>query len=116
MRWLWLVAAAICFAIPFVTHSVGLGALALVAALAFLIIGTLALASSRIESRGRHESTMLGPEEMRAIREQAERRKRETAAGGSAAATFAAGGTPARRHDAEIDVDSVSGSGGDGSD
>lgn len=81
MRWMWFVAAAVCFAIGFRTHSMGLAAFTLLAALGFLLVGTLALASSRIEGRSRDDSAMLGPEEMRRMRDQIEQRKREAAAG-----------------------------------
>jgi hypothetical protein len=77
MRWMWFVASAVCFAIAFRTHSMGLAVLTLLGALGFLLVGTLALASSRIESRTRDESAMLGPDEMRRMRDQIEQRKRE---------------------------------------
>ena len=83
MRWLWLVAAAVCFIVPFVTNSIGLGGLSLLAALVFLVVGVLSLASGRIEGRARDTATMLGPDELRVMREQAERRKREQAGEGS---------------------------------
>lgn len=99
MRWLWFVLSVLCFAVAFRTHSMGLAAVTLLAALGFLLAGTLALASSRIERRARDESALLGPDELRAIREQAERRKREGEAVGN----------PAPRAHDDGDLDSVDG-------
>lgn len=116
MRWLWFLFSLACLAVAFRTHSMGLAALCLLGALGFLLVGTLALASSRIESRGRDESKMLDPAEMRRLREQIERRKREAEGGATVAAGGAAGATGVR-HPSEADLDSVSGGGpGDGSD
>ena len=101
MRWLWFVLSMLCFAVAFRTHSMGLAAITLLGALGFLLMGTLALASSRIESRTRDASTLMGPEEVRRLAE-IERRKRE-----AAAATPAATATPA--NDDDTDLDSVPG-------
>lgn len=111
MRWLWIIASVLCFAVAFRTHSMGLAALCLLLALGFLLAGTLALASSRIESRARNASAMLGPDELRRIREQAERRKREDGADG-VGVTAAGGGAGGPRRDVDSDADG--GSGGDG--
>lgn len=78
MRWLWFVLSVACFAVAFRTHSMGLAAVALLAALAFLLMFTLALASSRIEARGRDASELMGPEELLRLRE-IQRRKQEQA-------------------------------------
>lgn len=112
MRWLWFVASVLCFAIAFRTHSVGLAALCLLIALATLLIGTLALVSSRIESRSRDASTMLGPDEMRRMREKLERERRDGDAGLAVSAGGGSTGTARRAHD---DRNSDAGdSGGDG--
>ena len=84
MRWLWFVFSFACFAVVFKTHSMGLAALALLVGLGLLLMGTLALASSRIESRGRNEASMMSPEDLRLMREQIERRKAAEAAGTAA--------------------------------
>lgn len=112
MRWLWFIFAFGCFAVAFRTHSMGLAVICLLAALVFVLLGTLALASSRIESRGRDESAMLDPAEMRRLREQIERRKREGDGGATVAAT---GGVAAsqRRNDPDTDIDSAGDGGSD---
>lgn len=108
MRWLWFVFALGSFAVAFRTHSMGLAVLCLLAALGFVLMGTLALASRRIESRGRDASTMLGSEDLRRMREQIERRKREDEG-------IAAGGAGVRRRDdSDTDNDSVGGASGGG--
>ena len=101
MRWLWFVLSMLCFAVAFRTHSMGLAAITLLGALGFLLMGTLAMASSRIESRTRDASALMGPEEVRRLAE-IERRKREAAAATPAAA-------PAPVGDDDADVDSVRG-------
>ena len=102
MRWLWFVLSVLCFAVAFRTHSMGLAALTLLGALGFLLMGTLALASSRIEARGQDASTLLGPDEIRRMAE-IERRKREAAAAAVAAPVAASA-----LDDGSADLDSVS--------
>jgi hypothetical protein len=85
MRWLWFALSIVCFAVAFRTHSVGLAVICLLAALGFVLAFTLALASSRIESRGRDASAMMGPDEVRQMRENIERRKRAEAESSPAA-------------------------------
>jgi hypothetical protein len=117
MRWLWFVLSVACFAVAFRTHSMGLAALTLLGALGFLVMGTLALVSSRIESGGRSAVTLLGTEEARRLRAQIEQRKREggdatpaVAAGGGMQSTAAAG---RKRADGDVgDGDSGSSDGG----
>ena len=103
MRWLWFVLSMLCFAVAFRTHSMGLAAIMLLAALGFLLMGTLAMAAGRVESRARDASALLGPDEVRRLAE-IERKKREAAAAASAppAAT-------ARDADDDADLDSVPG-------
>ena len=84
MRWLWFVASLLCFAVVFKTPSMGLAVLCLLAALAFLLIGTVALVSSRIDSRSQDVSAMLGPDEIRRIREANAKRLGESNTGPSA--------------------------------
>jgi len=74
MRWLFFLLSAVCFAVAFRTYSVGLAALCLLLALAFLLTGVLALASHRIQARSRDETAMLDPAELRRLREQAQLR------------------------------------------
>ena len=113
MRWVWLGLSVACFVVVFRTHSMGLAALCLLGALGFILMATLAFAARRIEARGRSETTMLSGEELRAVREQIERRKREGSGDGAVAAsgTGAAAGGHARSRD-DADVDSISGADG----
>lgn len=91
MRWLWFVAALLCFAVVFKTPSIGLAVVCLLAALAFILIGTVAVASSRIDSRSRDATALLGPEELRRMREIEEKRIAGTAANSGAVPMIATG-------------------------
>ena len=91
MRWLWFVAALLCFAVVFKTPSIGLAVVCLLAALAFILIGTVAVASSRIDSRSRDATALLGPEELRRMREIEEKRIAGTAANSGAVPMVATG-------------------------
>ena len=93
MRWLWLAISIVSFAVAFRTHSMGLAALCLLVGLGGVLMFVLALASSRIESSGRDGSALMGPDEIRKMREVMERRKRE----GGPAPGGAAGGAVTRR-------------------
>lgn len=108
MRWLWFVASAVCFAIVFRTHSMGLAVLCLLAALVFIVIGVVALVSGRIESRARDASALMGPEEMRRIREIEERKRAAQQAGANQSSAGSAPGAGLRAGDA-ADNDSVAG-------
>jgi hypothetical protein len=90
MRWLWLAISIVSFAVAFRTHSMGLAALCLLVGLGCMLMFILTLASSRIESSGRDASTLMGPEEIRKMRESIERKKRE--GGPQAGATGGHGG------------------------
>ena len=107
MRWLWFVAAIAFMAVAFRTHSMGLAAISLLGILVCVLMGTLALASRRIEGRSRDEIAMLSQEDMRHMREQIEKRKREGETGAIAAGGIAASGQ--RYGDSDQDLDSVSG-------
>ena len=91
MRWLWFVASLICFAIVFKTASIGLATLGLLGALVFLLIGTVALASSRIGNRSRDATTLLGPDELRRVREIEAKRRGGGAPTDTSASMFAGG-------------------------
>lgn len=110
MRWLWFVGSLICFAVVFKTPSMGLAVLCLIGALAFLLIGVVALASSRIDARSRDATTLLGPDELRRMREAAQRKADPSAA------TLAVGGAVIGAHVAgdgfHRDLDSIDGSSG----
>lgn len=118
MRWLWFVASLICFAIVFKTASIGLAVLCLLAALVFILVGTVAVASSRIDSRSRDATTLLGPEELRRMREIEAKRRAGAASTDASAPMFVAGGmlladtSPA--HDGRGDHDAPGDSAGSG--
>jgi hypothetical protein len=78
MRWLWFVAAIVCLMIVFKTHSVGLAVVCLLGTLGFLLAGMVAVVSGRIEGRSQDVSSLMGPDEIRRMRE-LEQRKREAA-------------------------------------
>ncbi len=83
MRWLWFLGSLVCFTVVFRTTSIALALLCLVGALAFMLIGALAVAAQRIERSRGDDVRLLGPEEIRHMREAEARRKaaREGAAG-----------------------------------
>ncbi len=120
MRWLWFVASLLCFVVVFRTQSLGLGFLGLVLSFVFMIVGTLAVASSRISSRSRDAGSMLGPEELRKMRENIARKK---AAGSGAESGHADAGIVgvstmtammASGHESHADAADASDAGGDG--
>ena len=79
MPWILLLLAIACFVVPFLTTSVGLGVLCVVLALVFLLLGMMALISSRMQGNSRTDTPILTPEELRSLRERAEA-QRQTAA------------------------------------
>lgn len=81
MPWIYLLLSAGAFVVAFRTSSFAMMAVALLAALGFLIAFALGLVAQRIGSRSRDESTMLDPTELRRLREQAEARRVAAAAG-----------------------------------
>jgi len=77
MHWLYLLASIACLALAMVRTMPTLGVLVFLAgALGFMVAWVLGWLSSRISSQSRDISHILGPEELRAMREQAEARKR----------------------------------------
>ena len=82
MRWLWFVLSLLCFAVAFRTHSMGLAVLSLLAGLGLVLMGTVAVASGRIESRGRDATAMLSPEDLRLMRANVSEHIQVKAAGG----------------------------------
>ena len=75
MRWLWFLGSMVCFIVVFRTTSIALALLCLVGALAFMLIGALAVAAQRIERSRGDDVRLLGPEEIRHMREAEARRK-----------------------------------------
>ncbi len=80
MPWLLILAAAGCFAIAFVTSSVGLAWLCLLLALGLMIAAVLVIADRRINESSRDQSLMLSPEDLRRFRAQADARRTAAAA------------------------------------
>ncbi|KFN42749.1 hypothetical protein [Arenimonas metalli] len=77
MHWLYLLASLACLALAMVRTMPTLGVLVFLAgALGFMVAWVLGWLSSRISSSSRDISHILGPEELRLMREQAEARKR----------------------------------------
>ena len=88
MGWLLILLAAGAFVVAFVTSSMALTVIALLASLVLLLAGTLKVLSERVGNRTRDESMMIDPAELRRLREQAEARR-------AAEAASAAGDRPA---------------------
>ncbi len=77
MHWLYLLASIACLALAMVRTMPTLGVLVFLAgALGFMVAWVIGWLSSRISSQSRDISHILGPEELRLMREQAEARKR----------------------------------------
>lgn len=77
MHWLYLLASIACLALAMVRTMPTLGVLVFLAgALGFMVAWVVGWLSSRISSQSRDISHILGPEELRLMREQAEARKR----------------------------------------
>lgn len=76
MHWLYLLASVVCFALALVRTMPSLAVLVLLlGALGFLVAWILGLVSNRIASRSRDVSHILGPDELRVMREQADARR-----------------------------------------
>ena len=77
MHWLYLLASIACLALAMVRTMPTLGVLVFLAgALGFMVAWVIGWLSSRISSQSRDISHILGPDELRLMREQAEARKR----------------------------------------
>lgn len=76
MHWLYLVAAVACFALAMIsTLPTFVVLLLLAAALGCLVAWILGWLSTRIASQSRDVANILGPDELRRLREQAEARR-----------------------------------------
>ncbi len=75
MRWLWFVGSLLSFIVVFRTTSLGLAFLCLILAFVFMVVGTLAVASGRIADRSQNAASLLGPDELRRLREARERQQ-----------------------------------------
>lgn len=79
MPWIMFLLALAALAVAFMTASIALLVLCLLAAFGFTVAGLIQLFAQRISSRSRDETLMLDPEELRRLREQADARKLTTA-------------------------------------
>ena len=75
MSWVFLLLAIAAFAVAFKTASVALAVLCLLAALGLLLAWVLGLLAQRVGSRSRDDTSMIDPQELRRLREQAEARR-----------------------------------------
>ena len=82
MHWLYLIASVACLGLAMIRTMPTLGVLVfLAAALGFMVAWILGWLSSRISSQSRDVSHILGPDELRRLREQAEARRRAAGPG-----------------------------------
>ncbi|MCG6117945.1 MAG: hypothetical protein MEQ07_07090 [Aquimonas sp.] len=72
LPWALYALALFCFGYAFVAHSVPLAFVAMLTALGSIIWGTLLLAQARIADRSQSSMTLLGPEELAALRARAQ--------------------------------------------
>lgn len=75
MPWLFLLLALAAFAFAFMTSSVALVAICLLAALVFLVLWIMGLVAQRVGNQSRDDTLMLDPQELRRLREQAQARQ-----------------------------------------
>jgi hypothetical protein len=83
MAWILLLLAIGCFLVTFVTKSFAFGVLCMLLALVLVIAGTMLLLSARIGDTTR-KPAILSPEELRALREQAQAQRDSAAKAGTA--------------------------------
>jgi hypothetical protein len=84
MPWLLILLAAAAFAVAFVTTSMALAVVCLLASLILVVAGVMALLAQRLGSRSRVEVAMIDPAELRRLREQADARRNAAQSGGDA--------------------------------
>ncbi|MEP7098718.1 MAG: hypothetical protein ABI748_13745 [Dokdonella sp.] len=106
MPWILILLAAALFAVPFLTTSVGLGTLCLLASLLLFVIGVMWLIASRVEGQERNTAQILSPQELHAMRMQADAQRAGVGATHSAAPPVA-GVTDPRLVDNPIAAGSV---------
>ena len=97
LPWALYALALLCFGYAIVAHSVPLALLSLLTALGSMVWGTLLLAQSRIAERSQNSMTLLGPEELAAIR------ARSQAATQASTADAAAGAATEAAADSAVD-------------
>lgn len=75
MHWLFLLLAIAAMALAFLTHSMGILAGCLLAALVLLVLWVLGLYQARVAGRARDVMAMIDPAELRRLHERAQARK-----------------------------------------
>lgn len=75
MPWILFALALAALVVAFKTTSIALLMICLIVAFGLTVAAMMQLFAQRISSRGRDESLMLDPEELRRLREQAEARR-----------------------------------------
>jgi ABC-type transport system involved in cytochrome bd biosynthesis fused ATPase/permease subunit len=83
MPWLLILLAVVALGGAFLTTSMALGIVCLLAALGLLIAGVMGLLADRVGTRSRDETSMIDPQELQRLRQQAEARR--NAAGATSA-------------------------------
>jgi hypothetical protein len=86
MPWLFLLLAVAALAIAFMTSSMALVVVCLIAALVLLCLWILGLLSQRIDTQSRDDSLMLDPRELQRLRELAEARRVAASSAGAGGA------------------------------
>ena len=94
MHWIYLVAAVICILVASKVGTV-LALLLVLAALGLMLAWILGVLSARVAAGARSEMSIISPEELRVLREQAEARK----PAGDAAPSAPASPTPPAAND-----------------
>lgn len=74
MPWLLFLLAVAALVVAFMTSSVALLLVCLLAAFVLTLAGAMQLLARRVDSRSRSEGPMLNPDELRRLRDQAEAR------------------------------------------
>lgn len=84
MPWLFIMLACVFAGLAFVTDSPGILGLAIVLALLFSFLALLGFARLRIETRSRSETTLLGPQELKFLRDRQDPEKAKARFGNAA--------------------------------
>jgi hypothetical protein len=82
MPWILYLLAVGCFAVMCITKSFALGVFCMLLALVFIVIATMLLLSAKVEN-GSRNFNVLSPEELRALRDQADARRQNAIQAGS---------------------------------
>lgn len=81
MPWLLFLLAAGAMVVAFMTTSIALAIICLLAALGLALAGVMGLLSRRVGNQTRQEAMMIDPKELQRLREQADARRNVEAAG-----------------------------------